>query len=401
MFAATSLHPSSLDGPTLSIVAVCIAGFLGLFLIFAWLQQRNIPALAWWGSAYLIGSSAITLWSTPAPLVKFPTEVAEAMIFVACGMIWNGVRLFHGRRLWPTASFVGAIVWLILCQIPELSEGSPARVALGAIVIAIYTFVIAYELWRERRKTFYSRTAAIVVPSLHAAIFLMPLAMRALLPEKINSDWLTVLALEMIMYAVGIAFIVLLMVKDHHLHFYRKAATTDHLTQLLNRGAFLEAATKLQAHQGARGDPVTLLMFDLDHFKTINDRFGHSVGDNVLRVFAQSVSTSMRASDIIGRLGGEEFAAIVPESMEITAPIAERIRASFEAVGVSVGSQAIGATVSIGNRSLQSVYSGPAPGIPGLEQVNVLLPADLSGTAQMTVCAAGPICSPAYSVSIQ
>ena len=60
-----------------------------------------------------------------------------------------------------------------------------------------------------------------------------------------------------------------------------------------------------------------------------------------------------------------------------------------------------GATVSIGNRSLQSVYSGQAPGVPGLQQVNVLLPADLTGTAQLTVCAAGPICSPAYSVTIQ
>jgi uncharacterized protein (TIGR03437 family) len=60
-----------------------------------------------------------------------------------------------------------------------------------------------------------------------------------------------------------------------------------------------------------------------------------------------------------------------------------------------------GATVNIGNRSLQSVYSGEAPGVPGLQQVNVMLPADLSGTAQLTVCSAGPICSPAYSVTIQ
>jgi diguanylate cyclase (GGDEF)-like protein len=353
MFAAASLHSSALqstalDGPTLSVVAVCIAGFLGLFLIFAWMQQRNVPALAWWGSAYLIGSSAIALWGAPVPLIKFPPEFAEAMIFVACGMIWNGVRLFHGRRLWPVTAFAGAIGWLILSQMPIMSAGSNARVVLGAIIVATYTFFIAHELWRERRKSFYSRTAAVVVPCLHAAIFLMPLAMRAFLPEKFAVDWLTVLALEMIMYSVGIAFIVLLMVKDHHVHVYRKAATTDHLTELLNRGAFLEAALKLQAHQSERGEPVTMLMFDLDHFKSINDRFGHGVGDSVLRVFAQSVRTSMRASDIVGRLGGEEFAAIVPESMEMTASIAERIRAGFAVAGATVGSQAIGATVSVG-----------------------------------------------------
>jgi len=60
-----------------------------------------------------------------------------------------------------------------------------------------------------------------------------------------------------------------------------------------------------------------------------------------------------------------------------------------------------GATVNIGNRNLQSVYSGEAPGVPGLQQVNVMLPADLAGTAQLTVCAAGPVCSPSYSITVQ
>ena len=110
----------------------------------------------------------------------------------------------------------------------------------------------------------------------------------------------------------------------------------------------MENALQLCAHQGKRGEPVTLLMFDLDHFKSINDRFGHAVGDDVLRVFAQVARTSMRASDIIGRLGGEEFAAIVPESMEVASRIAERLRAGFEAAGVTVGTHAVGATVSIG-----------------------------------------------------
>ena len=348
MFDAASVKLTSLDVPTLLFVAICLAAFLGLFLIFAWLQQRSVGALAWWGSAYLVGASSIALWSAPEQPFKLPPEIAEALIFVACGMIWNGVRLFHGRRLWPVAAFAGAIAWLILCQLPGVTEGSNLRIGLGAIVISIYTFFIAYELWRERRKSFYSRTAAIVVPCLHAAIFLMPLAMRVFLPDMFAVGWLTMLALETMIYAVGTAFIVLLMVKDHHVHVYRKAATTDFLTGLCNRGAFLESALKLQTNQGARGDPVTLMMFDLDHFKSVNDRFGHGVGDSVLRLFAQVACKSMRATDIIGRLGGEEFAAIVPEPMEGALHIAERLRAAFEVAGVAVDNHAIGATVSIG-----------------------------------------------------
>ena len=161
--------------------------------------------------------------------------------------------------------------------------------------------------------------------------------MRAFVPALFANDWLTVFALESMLYAVGTAFIMLLMVKDHHVHIYRNAATTDSLTGLLNRRAFMECAIKMCDHQRKRGKPVTLMMFDLDHFKSVNDRFGHATGDGMLRVFAAVAHNSMRASDIIGRMGGEEFAAIVPEPIEGALIVAERLRAAFETAGATVG----------------------------------------------------------------
>ena len=344
----TGLQAGSLDVPTLSFAAVCIAAMLGLFLIFAWLQQRSVRALAWWGSAYLIGASSMALWSAPAHLFRLPPEIPAAFIFIACGMIWNGVRLFQGRRLWPVAAFAGALVWLIATRFSVFAPGGAPRVSLSVLVVAVYTFSIACELWRERRKSVYSRTAAIVVPGLHAGIFLVPLAMRAFLPEVAAASWLTVFALETMIYAVGTAFIVMLMVKDHHVHVYRSAATTDHLTGLLNRRAFYEGALSLCAHQARKNKPVSLLMFDLDHFKSINDRFGHAIGDAVLQTFAQVARSSMRADDILARLGGEEFTAIVPADLDVAGRIAERLRAAFEAAGVEIAGHAMGATVSIG-----------------------------------------------------
>lgn|SRR5262245_21613498 len=77
-------------------------------------------------------------------------------------------------------------------------------------------------------------------------------------------------------------------------------------------------------------------MFDLDHFKSINDRFGHALGDEVLRVFGQVVRTSTRADDIIARFGGEEFIAIVPGGPESASKIGERVRSSFEFAGATV-----------------------------------------------------------------
>lgn len=338
----------SLDIPTLVFVSIALAGLLGVFLVISWVQDRNVPSLAWWGSAYLIGASSVALWLAPAPRFHIPPEVPEAMTLLACGVVWSGIRLFHGRALKPLVAFAGAIAWPVLCDLPGLVEGSEARIALGATLVAAYTFVIALELWRERRKSLFSRTAAIVVPSLHAAIFLMPLAMQAFMPQRVAAQWLTVFALEAMIYAVGTAFIMMLMVKDHHVYVYRRAATTDHLTGLPNRRAFLQDAATLCALQARRRQPVTLMMFDLDHFKSINDRFGHATGDEALKVFAQVLNTSMRVTDIMGRLGGEEFAVIVAGNMETTAKIAERIRAGFEAAGFMIAGHVVGGTVSIG-----------------------------------------------------
>ena len=348
MFADSALRSAALDVPTLSFVAVCIAALLGLFLTFTWVQQRDVRALAWWGAAYLIGASAMALGTAPTHLLRVPPEVSAALIFIACGMIWNGIRLFQGRRLLPFAVFAGAVVWLLLSPFPAFAEGSSARIVLSAVVVSGYTFAIAFELGRERRKPLYSPTRMVVVPCLHAGIFLLPLLMSAFLPEMAAGRWLTVFTLETLIYAVGAAFIVLMMVQDRQVHIYRTAAETDFLTRLLNRRAFREEAQALCVRQAARREPVTLLMFDLDHFKSINDRFGHALGDSALQVFAEVARSSMRAGDIIARLGGEEFAAIVPAPLETAVKIAERVRANFERAGVTIDGRPVGATVSIG-----------------------------------------------------
>jgi diguanylate cyclase (GGDEF)-like protein len=93
---------------------------------------------------------------------------------------------------------------------------------------------------------------------------------------------------------------------------------------------------------------VTVLAFDLDHFKSINDRFGHAVGDEVLRLFASVAATNMRVTDFVARLGGEEFAAIVSGTLEEGIIIAERLRVAFETAGRTVAGRYLGATVSVG-----------------------------------------------------
>jgi diguanylate cyclase (GGDEF)-like protein len=89
-------------------------------------------------------------------------------------------------------------------------------------------------------------------------------------------------------------------------------------------------------------------MFDLDHFKSINDRFGHDGGDEALRVFAATASANVRATDIVGRFGGEEFTAVLPGGVDSAIAVAERLRAAFQVAGETIAGHRMNATVSIG-----------------------------------------------------
>src|ERR1700755_1331386 len=111
----------TLDISTLMIVATCVAALLGLFMLFAWLQDR-VRALAWWGAAYLIGGLSVAAWSLEALISPpLPTGVANALLFVACGTMWNAARVFHGRPVLGSALIGGAAVWLGACTFADFA----------------------------------------------------------------------------------------------------------------------------------------------------------------------------------------------------------------------------------------------------------------------------------------
>ena len=137
--------------------------------------------------------------------------------------------------------------------------------------------------------------------------------------------------------------------KDRIAANYRHDALTDPLTGIANRRRFFETGGRLLLRAGRARRLTALLMFDLDNFKSINDRFGHQAGDAVLIAFCRMVAAQMRPADLFGRIGGEEFAMLLPETGEQDAlRLAERLRTPFAATASTVGKHAIDATVSVG-----------------------------------------------------
>src|ERR1700749_4958395 len=234
-------------------------------------------------------------------------------------MVWNASRVFHGRKLNLPGLVLGALAWL--AAVLSLDPRNAAlRLTIGAAIVAVYAALTATELWSERRKSLQRRWPAFFVPVLHGFVLMLPIVLGDLLltaDEKFGpSIWVLVFSIELVLYAVGTVFVIFMLVSERTVTAHKNAASMDPLTGLFNRRGFAEATSRVIEREAKAGRPVTVLIFDIDHFKSINDRFGHAAGDDVLKVFSHCITTSLRITDLVGRVGGEEFAALLPCSMD-------------------------------------------------------------------------------------
>jgi diguanylate cyclase (GGDEF)-like protein len=359
----------SLDISTLYLVASLVAAMLGALLLFFWRQER-IAALGWWGAAYIVGGLVIAVWALAgASLGPLPASALTMAGFAACGMVWNAARVFHGRPTsWP-GIVAGAVFWAGAGL--NLPDASNLRVILGAAIVAGYAALTASELWSERRKTLQSRWPAIAIPAMHGIVLMLPILLGDFLRGDgsaldVRSGWVAAFAIELVLYAVGTVFVIFMLVSERTVTAHKTAASIDPLTGLFNRRGFSELTGRMIEREQAAGRPVTVLIFDIDHFKSVNDRFGHPAGDEILKLFANVLVHTLRITDVVGRIGGEEFAAMLPCPLDEAVLAADRVRTVFAGAGVQVDDAPLATSVSIG------VAGGP----PGTDLQALLAAAD-------------------------
>src|SRR5262245_58670329 len=345
----------TLDVHTLFLVTIYVEAILGLLLLFVWAQNMALRAVCWWGFAHMVRLVSIGLFSMYGAVPDLISiDLANALLFTAFAVTWTGARIFDGRPVEPVYLVTGAVIWLLICRLPILAEDFNLRALIASGIITGYTWLTAYEFWRGRDEPLVSRWPAIILLSAHGALFLLRTPMVALLPGQVSdsvfgSVWMTVLSFEALLLTISDAFILLAMAKEPTELRHRTAAMVDPLTGVANRRSFLQDDALIAKRHIGNPRPTAVLLIDLDHFKSINDRFGHAVGDSVLTIFAEAARKSMRGSDLIGRMGGEEFAAILIEtSRDKASEVAERIRASFSQMAQEVDGHSVRATVSIG-----------------------------------------------------
>jgi diguanylate cyclase (GGDEF)-like protein len=308
------------------------------------------------GGAHVLRAGSIALFGRFGRLPDFLTiDLASAILLTSFAVTWSGARVFGGHKSNLIVVFAGAIVWLIAGRIPEFANSVMLRTTLSATIIATYAWLAAAEIWRNGSSQLVSRIPASFMLFAHGALFLLCAPLAILTPHPTGAEplfgtvWHTVLSSEALLFTIAIAFNLMAMAKECTTYMHKTAALIDPLTGIWNRRGFIVENDRLTQSMGSKTTKAAVLFLDLDNFKTVNDRYGHAVGDQVLQILAATTKSVIRSSDFVGRLGGEEFAVVLhgaPRDSAVT--IAERIRLAFSEHAEVIDGEYVAATVSIG-----------------------------------------------------
>src|ERR1051326_8100502 len=140
-----------LDVNTLFQVTVYVEAMLGLLLLFAWVQNSQIHAVAWWGGAHLLRAGSVMLFGMYGSVSNaISIDLANALLFTAFAATWSGARLFDGRELRPAYLLGGGVLWILASRMPWFADSMDAKVLLSSGIITAYTWATAHQFCRGR-----------------------------------------------------------------------------------------------------------------------------------------------------------------------------------------------------------------------------------------------------------
>ncbi len=344
-----------IDSFTVLLFGFFIKALLAVLFAVFWLKERRDVWFAWWSATFFLGCVASALLAPRGGVPDFlSVGLANATLIAAFACCWQGARAFDRRPpLWlPVVALPAA--WLVLCLVPGFMDNLPYRVVLSSLLVSFPIAMSAVEFWRGRDEQLPSRWPVVVLFTSMALLFASRIPMVDTLPFPFGAlpmqpGVLGAFNLVMFFHTLLLSVLLVAMSKERLELDQRTKAQTDPLTGALNRRAFMTRGNRLVLRHQIEAQPLCLLFLDIDHFKSLNDRFGHSGGDDVLTKFVAVVHDNIRPTDFLFRIGGEEFCCLLPyAATEQANRVAERIRYQFETCTVDVAGTPVRATVSIG-----------------------------------------------------
>lgn len=342
---------ASMHSPTLFILAALLMGLMGAVFQAVWRFNRDIPGLKWWTQAYafgFLGCVGFLLRShAPAPVSVLLTQ--GGILLMAC-LCWQGCRAHVGRPLmrWlPVCWFIGA--WLLLAlYFTVVQSDLRVRLVMASVGPGVLFLLSAHTMWPRDSQDHPARRLTAWVFGVHGVVLLLRPVLFHVGSGHIEAVSVAVLV-ESIVVLNMLGFCILMLVNEHVNAALRRLAETDSLTGVFNHRSFLAVLSKAMSVEARLNRHLPVMLVDLDHFKRVNDTWGHQTGDEALRHFVAVANACMRQGDVLGRLGGEEFAVFLPQaSGDEAVAVAERLRARVEAHPLPTAHGPIPLSVSVG-----------------------------------------------------
>ena len=324
----------------------------GLLLLWSWYEDRTELILAWGGSGFLLaGLGIIFIGARDEISLTLSQTCGPMLVLLGLGSTWAGARAFNGRTTPMMSIALGAILWLGLSFFPPIFDVGNRRAACASALIATYIVLSALELLRGEPLRGRKPLATMLFVHAAAVTLRIPLALGFLPPDAWpqQTKWLGIMVMEGMVFAQICTVLLITLTKERLETRLRQMAETDPLTSLCNRRAFFERGTAaLETCVRAKAS-AAVLIFDLDEFKEVNDTFGHAVGDAVLQAFGAAALQCVAAGDVVGRIGGEEFALVLPHrDLPTASAVAQQIMARFKHLAAQVEGHAITCSASGG-----------------------------------------------------
>ena len=312
------------------------------------------PAMQMWQWAKLVQGCAHLLgWLRPDWPSPWLAIAANSTLVLGIAMEAAAYCVFFGYARWQRFLVPACVLALLAYSGAHFYGVPPAtRAVLMSLIIGAFSGTMAVALLRPGK----GNSALQRIIGINNLVFFGAMCARAYTGYAHGE--LTVFstgAVQTFAYLTGYVLMIvngfgfLLLCKEKDDRKMEQLAAIDSLTGLVNRRAFFERTAAARMLASRQRHPISLLMLDLDHFKAINDRYGHAVGDQALCVFAQAALGALREPDILGRLGGEEFAVALPGTdLAGAVQAAERVRLAVKAARVPDCDIDYSFTVSIG-----------------------------------------------------
>lgn len=342
------------------VALALISAMLSVIFFLAWKTQGNKPHALTWSLAFV---AATGQWSFHIAGSVFPgfesywlTVSAFGLVMITLGLRGHCQRTdcqILPHNLWPfaTAIYV-AIFWFT-----SVEQHVGLRTAILPTVAAIALFLSALMIVRHREKPRPAEWAAAITMLLFG-LSQLAAAYFGLLQGAAGNDvyqalYVSINFLSLPAGYTGVAMFVIFMLASDLSEQMKEIAVRDQLTGLLNRRGFSEQTERAYATARRTDRPVSIIMTDIDHFKNINDEFGHAAGDEALAHFAKILKVTRRTDDILARMGGEEFSIVLPGTvLEESIRIAEELCRLLEEAPMIFDGNAIKMTASFGVATL-------------------------------------------------